>query len=120
MLHPFNTQAKGGELTCQGSGSESERELECGTKSYHSAAAAAEYTQEQAAGELPEQCLLQLMLSLTAPYLDAWCPPELKHTISVHMLWFWEHPRELLQVLQKGLSGLVNAENDFKQWVSSV
>lgn len=38
-------------------------------RSYCSAAAAAEHTQEQAAGELPEQCLLQLVLSLTAPYL---------------------------------------------------
>lgn len=47
--------------------------------SYCSAAAVAEYTQEQAARELPEQCLLQLVLSLTAPCLCAWCPQELKH-----------------------------------------
>lgn len=48
-------------------------------RSYRSAAAAAEYTQEQATGELLEQCLLQLVLSLTAPYLCAWCPQELKN-----------------------------------------
>lgn len=71
-------------------------------RSDHSAAAAAEYTQEQAAEGLPEQCLLQLVLSLTAPYLCAWCPQELKHTLPAHMLRFWEHPRELLQVLWRG------------------
>lgn len=41
-----------------------------GPRGYCSAAAA-EYTQEEEIGELPEQCLLQLVLSLTVPDLCA-------------------------------------------------
>lgn len=46
--------------------------------------AAAEQAQREEIGELPEHCLLQLVLSLTAPQLHAWCPQELKqkHTLS--------------------------------------
>jgi len=52
---------------------------------------------------MPEQCLLQLALSLTAPYLCARCPQELmhKHALSPYAP-VLEHPRELLQVLWRG------------------
>lgn len=80
---------------------------------------AAEYTQEEETGELPEKCLLQLVLSLSIPYLCAWCPQELKHkhTLSPYA---GNAPESSYRCCEEDSSVLMNVQSDFKQCVSSV